>query len=171
MNKSSYSSFFLITILIMTIGYADLIHAQSATTVEIHIQNYRFSPNEVHIQIGDHVKFIWDTGADGHDVAQVSSDTSTKYDGKGFKSPYNNGPAEWELPAQYTSKNATLYYICEPHALSNGMRGKIIVGSGSEGQNSGIDTGVFWTVMLGLFVIGGMVFWLITKRSMKQTSE
>lgn len=118
-------------------------------THEVTVRNYAFSPSELQIDIGDIVVFIWEDTAIGHNVAQVSNSKEANYD-DGFRSGNpQNGPAEWILPTTYTQENATLYYICEPHVFSYNMRAKIIVGAGSEENESGGSLGVILAIFLG----------------------
>ena len=44
------------------------------------------------------------------------------------------------LPAEATAADATLYYVCEPHA-STDMRGSITVGTGGEPADNGGSDG------------------------------
>jgi len=89
--------------------------------------SYYFEPNVLEIDVGDNVLFVWGNGS--HNVAQVSDSDSNDYN-LGFYSGASQEGGNWSLPAEFTSQDGTLYYVCEPHATMN-MRGSIIVGSGS----------------------------------------
>jgi plastocyanin len=168
LNKFVYKSnsyFWVIILIFILLPIGTNSQSSSTTTHEIIIQDFAFIPSELHINIGDVVKFKWVDGASGHNVEQVNSSKKTSYE-SGFRSgDPQNGPAEWTLPDSYVQNNITLYYICGPHVISNNMRGKIIVGTGSEniddgGANIGVILGIF--VGTGLFAFAGIV--LLQKR-------
>ncbi|OLS26166.1 MAG: hypothetical protein HeimC2_16580 [Candidatus Heimdallarchaeota archaeon LC_2] len=128
----------------------------SPTTHEIIIKNFSFSPSEIIIDIGDIVVFKWIDGANGHNVEQVFSSNDVSYN-SGFRSGGpENGPKEWVLPSNYVQENTTLYYICGPH-VSLSMRGKIIIGEGTIGENTG---GGNLGYLLAIF--GGSTFVTVT---------
>lgn len=135
-------------------------------THEIVIKNFAFSPNELQIAIGDIVVFIWESGAAGHNVEQVSNANDLSYNSGGFKSGEpQSGPAEWALPSSYTQENATLFYICGPHVLSHNMRGKIIVGAGSDGvEETGGNLGMILAIFLGMGVVTFGSIFILQKR-------
>ena len=124
--------------------------AQNPTTHEIKVQDNRFVPNELQIDIGDEVVFVWE-GDNGHNVAQVDSRLDATYD-EGFRSGDPVIVGNWTLDSSFTQTNITLYYICEPHVFSNTMRGKIIVGEGSPDEPEEPDLGTLW-VLIGIFVL------------------
>ncbi|MCE7736417.1 MAG: hypothetical protein GPJ54_16170 [Candidatus Heimdallarchaeota archaeon] len=133
-------------------------------THEVTVRNYAFSPSELQINVGDIVVFKWDDGAIGHNVAQVGSSKEANYD-DGFRSGSpQNGLAEWTLSSTYTQENATLYYICEPHVFSHNMRGKIIVGAGSDESDSGGNLGVILAIFLGTGVFTFAVIIYLQKK-------
>ncbi|MHA2029497.1 MAG: plastocyanin/azurin family copper-binding protein [Candidatus Kariarchaeaceae archaeon] len=151
MNKSSY--YFWLMFLIFILPPISTDSQSSSTTYEIIIQDFAFIPSELHIDIGDEVVFNWVDGATGHNVEQVNSSKKTSYE-SGFRSgDPQNGPTQWILPDSYVQDNITLYYICGPHVISNSMRGKIIVGTGSENMDEG---GANIVVILGIFVGTGL---------------
>ncbi len=116
-------------------------------------------------EIGDTVIFSWVSGANGHNVEQVNDSKKTSYESGFTSGDPQNGPAQWTLPDSYVQDNITLYYICGPHVISHNMRGKIIVGTGSEnlddgGANVGVILGIF--IGTGVLAFAGIV--LLQKR-------
>lgn len=88
--------------------------------------SYYFEPIVLEIAVGDNVTFVWGNGS--HNVAQVASSDSGVYE-SGFRSGAPQVGGNWSLPAEYTTQDGTLYYVCEPHIMMD-MRGTIIVGTG-----------------------------------------
>ena len=89
-----------------------------------------FSPSLLKISPGDNVTFDWTPGM-AHNVASVDDSSSNEYNNSGFRSGDVQEGGEWKLPSYFTSKEGTLYYVCEPH-VGAGMRGQIIVQSTPE---------------------------------------
>ncbi len=137
----------------------------SPTTHEINVRNYSFSPAEIQIDIGDIVVFKWEDGSLQHNVEEVSNSKKTSYD-SGFRSgDPENGPTQWTLPSTYTQENITLFYICGPHVVSHNMRGKIIVGSGSEEIDGG---GGKLGMILAIFLVTGVIIFAMIAYLQKQ---
>jgi plastocyanin len=141
------------TLLLLVIPVNSVGHTSDAVTREIKIKNFAFVPEVLNIEIGDSVVFTWENAAVGHNVAQVSNSKDTGYI-SGFKSGApQNGPASWTLPDSFTQENVTLFYICEPHVLTHNMKGKIIVGAGSDEVEA---AGANLKVILGIFLAAGI---------------
>ena len=73
-----------------------------------------FEPTVLIIAPGDNVTFVWTPGM-AHNVASVDSSSSNEYNISGFRSGDIQDGGEWQLPSYFTSKEGTLYYVCEPH--------------------------------------------------------
>lgn len=137
--------------------------AQSNTTQSfvISITNNEFSPDTLKVAIGDNVTFEWEIPSFGHNVVQVDDEISINYNG-GFRSgPPEDAGTKFQIPTEYFTTNITLYYVCEPHAISSSMIGKIIVGEGSpESDDDKSAQLVFW-IILGSFtalIAGGFIY-------------
>ncbi|OIR11983.1 MAG: hypothetical protein BEU05_03420 [Marine Group III euryarchaeote CG-Bathy2] len=104
------------------------------------ISDYAFAPSELAVGVGDSVVFVWDATGDKHNVEQVADANAITWN-NGFRSgDIVSGSGYWMLPAEATAADATLYYVCEPHA-SMGMRGSITVGDGGEPVDDGGNDG------------------------------
>jgi len=104
------------------------------------ISDYAFTPAELAVGVGDSVVFVWDETVDAHNVAQVADANAIAWN-NGFRSgEVVSGSGYWMLPAEATVADATLYYVCKPHA-SMGMRGSITVGDGGEPVDDGGNDG------------------------------
>jgi len=104
------------------------------------ISDYAFTPAELAVGVGDSVVFVWDETVDAHNVAQVADAEAIAWN-NGFRSgEVVSGSGYWMLPAEATVADATLYYVCKPHA-SMGMRGSITVGDGGEPVDDGGNDG------------------------------
>jgi plastocyanin len=107
-----------------------------AATYCVIISDYAFTPAELAVGVGDSIVFVWDETVDAHNVAQVADANAITWN-NGFRSgDIVGGSGYWMLPADATTADATLYYICEPHA-SMDMRGSITVGIGDEPADDG----------------------------------
>ena len=89
--------------------------------------SYYFEPAVLQVAVGDTVVFVWGNGS--HNVAQASDGEAVSYE-SGFRSGDPQAGGNWTLPAEYTTVDGTLEYLCEPHVMM-GMRGSIIIGSGA----------------------------------------
>jgi plastocyanin len=89
----------------------------SAATFVVSASFPVFSPSSLTISAGDTVE--WQT-LSGHTASETSSDTTTAYDGSGFR---GSGVATFD---QAFPSPGTYYYICEIH-IGFGMRGVIFV--------------------------------------------
>jgi plastocyanin len=85
----------------------------------------QFSPFSTTINIGDTV--LW-SNIGTHNVAQVSSSTNNTYNG-GFRSGNARTVSNYTIlfDANYVGKTSIFYYVCEPHVVSFGMRGEIVI--------------------------------------------
>ena len=111
-----------------------------AATYCVIISDYAFTPAELAVGVGDSVVFVWDETVDAHNVAQVADAKAIAWN-NGFRSgEVVSGSGYWMLPAEATVADATLYYVCKPHA-SMGMRGSITVGDGGEPVDDGGNYG------------------------------
>ena len=111
-----------------------------AATYCVIISDYAFTPAELAVGVGDSVVFVWDETVDAHNVAQVADAKAIAWN-NGFRSgEVVSGSGYWMLPAEATVADATLYYVCKPHA-SMGMRGSITVGDGGEPVDDGGNDG------------------------------
>ena len=111
-----------------------------AATYCVIISDYAFTPAELAVGGGDSVVFVWDETVDAHNVAQVADAEAIAWN-NGFRSgEVVSGSGYWMLPAEATVADATLYYVCKPHA-SMGMRGSITVGDGGEPVDDGGNDG------------------------------
>jgi len=111
-----------------------------AATYCVIISDYAFTPAELAVGVGDSVVFVWDETVDAHNVAQVADAEAIAWN-NGFRSgEVVSGSGYWILPAEATVADATLYYVCKPHA-SMGMRGSITVGDGGEPVDDGGNDG------------------------------
>ena len=111
-----------------------------AATYCVIISDYAFTPSELAVGVGDSVVFVWDVIVDAHNVAQVADANAMAWN-NGFRSgEVVSGSGYWMLPAEATVADATLYYVCKPHA-SMGMRGSITVGDGGEPVDDGGNDG------------------------------
>ena len=111
-----------------------------AATYCVIISDYAFTPSELTVGVGDSVVFVWDATVDAHNVAQVADANAITWN-NGFRSgDIVGGSGYWMLPAEATAADATLYYVCEPHA-SMDMRGSITVGTGGEPADDGGSDG------------------------------
>ena len=111
-----------------------------AATYCVIISDYAFTPSELAVGVGDSVVFVWDATVDAHNVAQVADANAITWN-NGFRSgDIIGGSGYWMLPAEATAADATLYYVCKPHA-SMGMRGSITVGDGGEPVDDGGNYG------------------------------
>jgi plastocyanin len=90
--------------------------ATAAAAVTIGNVGNTFTPRSTTVNVGDTV--MWDV--DGvHNVVQTHGDACTPKSG-GFSTPYGGG--------RHTFTSAgTFFYKCDPHCLSSGMRGRIVV--------------------------------------------
>ena len=162
-----YITFYLILINSIFIG-VNPVSSQSSRSVEhtIIVQNWQFVPDSLEISIGDTVIFRWTISANGHNVAQVDDSSDTEYN-SGFYSGFpQNGPNNWTLNVD-TSQNITLFYICEPHVVSNSMRGKIIVGSGSPNSDDRTNA-IFWGIIISITILLGVGFVILVKKNQLQ---
>ena len=111
-----------------------------AATYCVIISDYAFTPAELAVGVGDSIVFVWDETVDAHNVAQVADANAITWN-NGFRSgDIVGGSGYWMLPVEATAADATLYYICEPHA-SMDMRGSITVGIGDEPADDGGSEG------------------------------
>ncbi len=111
-----------------------------AATYCVIISDYAFTPSELAVGVGDSVVFVWDATVDAHNAAQVADANAIVWN-NGFRSgDIVSGSGYWMLPAEATAADATLYYVCEPHA-SMPMRGSITVGDGGEPVDDGGNDG------------------------------
>jgi len=107
---------FLSAILLL---FSGVLRAQQ--THVINISGFTFVPAELNVVVGDIIQF---NGSASHPVVQVSQATwntngTTPLSG-GFSFPSGSG--------NYTTTTAgTIYYVCESHVASNGMKGSITV--------------------------------------------
>tara|TARA_B110000438_G_scaffold212590_1_gene204714 strand:- start:6220 stop:8100 length:1881 start_codon:yes stop_codon:yes gene_type:complete len=125
---SKFVGFFaLLGFLLLFSGTVEAENHTVIVTQSDDFSSYFFDPIILEVEIGDNVTFVWGNGS--HNVAQVSDSESNDYN-SGFYSGNPQVGGNWSLPADYTTQDGTLYYVCEPHATMN-MRGSIIVGSGS----------------------------------------
>ena len=84
--------------------------------------------------------YLSGTRPDAHNVAQVADAKAIAWN-NGFRSgEVVSGSGYWMLPAEATVADATLYYVCKPHA-SMGMRGSITVSDGDEPVDDGGNDG------------------------------
>ncbi|HJM67587.1 MAG TPA: plastocyanin/azurin family copper-binding protein [Candidatus Thalassarchaeaceae archaeon] len=82
-----------------------------------------FTPDDLEIEIGDTVRFIWtDEGMD-HNVAEAESSESNDYKEDGFRSGDPVATVDFNVTFDEVG---SFYYVCEPHA-GMGMKGTIIV--------------------------------------------
>jgi NADH-quinone oxidoreductase subunit M len=127
-HLSKFVGFFaLLGFLLLFSGTVEAENHTVIVTQSDDFSSYFFDPIILEVEIGDNVTFVWGNGS--HNVAQVSDSESNDYN-SGFYSGNPQVGGNWSLPADYTTQDGTLYYVCEPHATMN-MRGSIIVGSGS----------------------------------------
>ncbi|MEO2237118.1 MAG: plastocyanin/azurin family copper-binding protein [Candidatus Poseidoniia archaeon] len=111
-----------------------------AATHCVIISDYAFTPSELAVGVGDSVVFVWNATVDAHNVAQVADANAITWN-NGFRSgDIVGGSGYWMLPTEATAADATLYYVCEPHA-SMPMRGSITVGDGGESVDDGGNDG------------------------------
>ncbi|MDP7256330.1 MAG: plastocyanin/azurin family copper-binding protein [Candidatus Poseidoniia archaeon] len=113
-----------------------------AATHCVIISDYAFTPSELAVGVGDSVVFVWNATVDAHNVAQVADANAITWN-NGFRSgDIVGGSGYWMLPTEATAADATLYYVCEPHA-SMPMRGSITVGDGgNDGEPLDDDSGL-----------------------------
>lgn len=111
----------IITLFIIS---AFAITSAKATIFNVTNSGFSFSPDEIHVNLGDTVIF---TLASTHNVVEVSEATYQNDDSTsngGFTLPFGGG--------MLIMLNAGMhYYVCAPHA-SVGMKGKIEVSSSTE---------------------------------------
>jgi plastocyanin len=124
----------------ITLGQPLPYDCDDAATYCVTISDYAFTPSELAVEVGDSVVFVWDATVDAHNVAQVADANAMAWN-NGFRSgDIIGGSGYWMLPAEATAADATLYYVCEPHATM-GMRGSITVGNGDEPVDDGGNDG------------------------------
>ena len=153
--KKLNSYLIVVLLFLLVIPNSTTSQPSDPVTHEITVRNFSFIPEVLNIEIGDSVVFIWEDSAMGHNVEQVSDSSDTTYDSGGFRSgDPESGPAQWDLPDTFTQDNVTLFYICNPHVLSHSMRGKIIVGEGSIGDDeSGGNLGLLLAIFAGSAIV------------------
>jgi len=94
----------------------------------VYVENNQFQPADLTIQPGESVTFVWMEGSTNHNVARVAGPYDDSWNG-GFRSGEPiSGPYNRSMPASDLAYDATIHYVCEPHAPS--MRGRIVVGNG-----------------------------------------
>ncbi|MAH17105.1 MAG: hypothetical protein CL960_01210 [Euryarchaeota archaeon] len=124
----------------ITLGQSLPYDCDDAATYCVIISDYAFTPSELAVGVGDSVVFVWNATVDEHNVAQVADANAITWN-NGFRSGDNvSGSGYWMLPAEATAADATVYYVCEPHA-DMGMRGSITVGDGGEPVDDGGNDG------------------------------
>ncbi|MCS5525084.1 MAG: plastocyanin/azurin family copper-binding protein, partial [Candidatus Poseidoniia archaeon] len=67
---------------------------------------FAFVPNDLKIEVGDTVVFVWENTTP-HNVVQVNDSDAHSYSG-GFRSGDTVGNISWTLPAEYTAADNTL---------------------------------------------------------------
>lgn len=145
------------------LGLMALSPLASAKEHEVMVVNNEFQPASLTIAVGDTVRFEWPDGSTNHNVAQVDDENDDTYD-SGFRSgDAEDGPTNWTLPASYSSADATLYYICEPH-VSLDMRGKIIVGNGGSSGDDDDDSDSPGFSVVGLIAAAGVAVYLAKRQ-------
>ena len=129
------------TKVLFTTGYAGAVsHQATEARIGDGLILKPFTPAELAVGVGDSIVFVWDETVDAHNVAQVADANAITWN-NGFRSgDIVGGSGYWMLPVEATAADATLYYICEPHA-SMDMRGSITVGIGDEPADDGGSEG------------------------------
>ena len=120
-----------------------------------------FDNEELSIDVGQTVCWIWTDAAMAHNVAEIRAEGDTTRDVAGEYS----GAAVTTIDYRITfDKDETFYYICEPHA-GMGMDGKVIVGTGisettttvvdSDDNTPGFTAGIAAIALISALVVAG----------------
>ena len=120
-----------------------------------------FDNEELRIDVGQTVCWIWTDAAMAHNVAEIRAEGDTTRDVAGEYS----GAAVTTIDYRITfDKDETFYYICEPHA-GMGMDGKVIVGTGisettttvvdSDDNTPGFTAGIAAIALISALVVAG----------------
>ena len=120
-----------------------------------------FDNEELSIDVGQTVCWIWTDAAMAHNVAEIRAEGDTTRDVAGEYS----GAAVTTIDYRLTfDEDETFYYICEPHA-GMGMDGKVIVGTGisetpttvveSDDNTPGFTAGIAAIALVSALVVAG----------------
>jgi uncharacterized surface protein with fasciclin (FAS1) repeats len=120
-----------------------------------------FDNEELSIDVGQTVCWIWNDAAMAHNVAEIRAEGDTTRDVAGEYS----GAAVTTIDYRLTfDEDETFYYICEPHA-GMGMDGKVIIGTGisetpttvveSDDNTPGFTAGIAAIALVSALVVAG----------------
>ncbi len=125
-----------------------------AADASINVAGFSFSPADVTINAGD--KVTWSGLGAIHNVAQSDSASSNVYDGTGFRS----GDVGDVTTFEHTFNTPGIfYYICEPHALSDDMKGSVTVNA------VGVPVSNYTGLVLSFTVLAGVCFFALRRLS------
>jgi len=110
------------TLVLLALLFA-LTGIKAQVTHTVSVSGFAYDPDDLQIEVNDTVVFV---GDDFHPLAQVSEETwnangNTPLD-TGFAFASGSGKVDFPTAGVY-------YYVCTAHAASNGMKGKITVGT------------------------------------------
>jgi len=94
---------------------------------------YAFDPVELAVDVGETVCWQWADASDAHNVIEINAEYDADMNVADVSVGFNSGDASSNVDFRhtFTEDNKTHYYVCEPHAATMGMVGKIIVGEGT----------------------------------------